>query len=156
MIKLLIMDVDGTLTDGTINIGDNGELFKSFNAKDGYGINVILPQNGIKTAVITGRKSAIVERRAKELNIDFVYQGVDNKTAILSKILHELKIDYSSCAYIGDDMNDFECMSLCAERGCPADADTGIKAICTYVCKNNGGKGAVREFIEYLCKMSDG
>lgn len=149
-IKLLIMDVDGTLTDGKINIGENGELFKAFSVKDGHGINRILPQIGIAPVIITSRMSKIVEHRAVELNIKHLFQGVADKIATLADLLKEQGLSFENCAYIGDDVNDLECMKKCAVCGCPADAVKEVKAVADYVCAQKGGEGAVREFIEYL------
>ena len=150
MIKLLIMDVDGTLTDGKINIGENGELFKAFSVKDGHGINRILPQIGIAPVIITSRMSKIVEHRAVELTIRYLFQGVSDKIGALADLLKELSFSFENCAYIGDDVNDLECMEKCAVCACPADAVKEVKAIADYVCLQKGGDGAVREFIEYL------
>lgn len=149
-IKLLIMDVDGTLTDGRINIGENGELFKAFSVKDGHGINRILPQIGIAPVIITSRLSKIVEHRAKELNIKHLFQGVADKITALAELLKELNLSFDHCAYIGDDVNDLECMRKCAVCGCPADAVKEVRAVADFVCTEKGGEGAVREFIEYL------
>ena len=144
------MDVDGTLTDGKINIGESGELFKAFSVKDGHGINRILPQCGIDPVIITSRRSKIVEHRAAELHIRYLYQGVPDKVETLSRLLDDLHLTFDNCAYIGDDINDRLCMEKCAISGCPADAVEEIKEIADYVCDRMGGEGAVREFIEYL------
>ncbi|MBR1748110.1 MAG: HAD-IIIA family hydrolase [Clostridia bacterium] len=149
-IQFLIMDVDGTLTDGKINIGDEGEVYKSFSVKDGYAINQLLPRYGIEPVIITGRNSKIVQYRANELSIKYLFQGCDNKISTLENLLREKEASFENCAYIGDDMNDYDCMLVCKERGCPMDAVDEIKSIATYVCKNKGGEGAVREFVEYL------
>ncbi len=144
------MDVDGTLTDGKINMGNDGELFKSFNCKDGYGIHEILPQYGVKTAIITGRSSRIVENRGKELEIDLVVQGVRDKQGKLLEICREYQITPDEVAYIGDDMNDYAIMELCGHRGCPADAVYPIRELSDYVSDCAGGNGAVRDYIEWL------
>ena len=146
------MDVDGTLTDGQIHISAEGELFKSFDVKDGYGIHNILPQHGIVPVIITGRRSAIVERRAKELDIERLYQGVTDKAACLRELAAALDIPLSEAACIGDDLNDLPMMELCGVNGCPADAVQAVKDRCRYVCAAPGGRGAVREFIEWLVR----
>lgn len=148
-VKLLILDVDGTLTDGKIYISANGEIMKAFNCKDGYGI-AHLSEYGVTPVIITGRQSEIVSQRAKELNITEVYQGVHDKTVILRDLCFRLGITTSQCAYIGDDLNDFPCMQLCGITAAPADATAPILASVDYVCKANGGSGAVREFIDFL------
>ena len=149
-IKLLVMDVDGTMTDGKIYISDNGEAMKAFNSKDGYGLSVILPPTGIKTAIITGRTSDIVKWRANELGISEIYQGIKDKPAALEDLLKKLGLTYENVAYIGDDLNDLECMKLSAVSACPADSVEEVKEVADLVCKSNGGNGAVREFINLL------
>lgn len=144
------MDVDGTLTDGKIYIGNDGELCKAFNIKDGCGIHDILIPAGVIPVIMTGRFSTIVLNRCKEIGIREIHQGVTNK---LSK-LQELIDDPSSVAYIGDDINDLECMKFVKSAGgivgCPMDAVSSVKDVADYVSSYNGGNGAVRDFIEYL------
>lgn len=162
MIRLLVIDVDGTLTDGKIYMGNSGELMKAFNIKDGFGIAHILPKYGIEPVIITGRKSEIVNHRAKELNIKYCCQGIIEKMLCVEQILNELgKIDgikYSltNVAYIGDDVLDLICMQQIAKAkgvvGCPNDAIIEIKDLANFVSAKNGGDGAVREFIEYLVR----
>lgn len=149
-IKLLVMDVDGTLTDGKINMGPNGEVFKSFDIKDGYAINEILPAHGIIPAIITGRVSSIVENRARELHVDELYQGKHDKLDTLLELMQKYRCSRENVAYIGDDILDLVCMNECGVVGCPADACRQVKEIAHYVCSNNGGNGAVREFIEFI------
>lgn len=152
MTKYFVMDIDGTLTDGKIYIGDNGELFKAFNVKDGYGIANILKSVGIEPIVITGRTSTIVEKRCRELGINKIFQGKIEKTTILKSVLGNN--DFGVCAYIGDDIPDLECMKLIKEAGgktgCPSDAIDLIKDICDYVSHKKAGDGAVRDFIEWI------
>lgn len=153
MIKYLVMDVDGTLTDGKIYMSNTGELMKAFNIKDGAGIHDILIPSGIIPVIITGRTSDIVLNRCKELGITEVYQGVSNKIEKLSAIIGgEDKLN--TVAYIGDDINDLSCMKPIKEAhglvGCPADAVQKVKDIAEYVAVHNGGDGAVRDFIEWL------
>lgn len=150
--KLLVMDVDGTLTDGKIYIGSKGEEFKSFNVKDGYAINEMLHKNGIKTAIITGRESEIVNIKARELSIDCVYQNVSDKVETLKQIVELYGISIEEVAYIGDDLNDFEAMKKCGITGCPADAVDEIKNISDYTSKFNGGDGAIRDFVDWILK----
>lgn len=149
-IRALVIDVDGTLTDGGIYVGNSGEVFKRFCVKDGYAIHDLLPQMNIIPIVITGRQSDIVTNRCRELGISHVVQGSKDKIADMEKILAAEKITKEETAYIGDDMNDFECMKVVAVRGCPDDAVEGIKEISDFVTKCNGGQGAVREFVEWL------
>lgn len=147
---MIVMDVDGTLTDGMINIGENGELFKSFNSKDGFAISVIMRKHDIVPVIITGRESSIVRHRAKELNITELYQGITDKTSVLKEICVKYNISVKSVAYIGDDLNDINCMKICGFVGCPSDAADEVKEIANYVCQKSGGSGAVREFTEWL------
>jgi 3-deoxy-D-manno-octulosonate 8-phosphate phosphatase (KDO 8-P phosphatase) len=151
-IKYLVMDVDGTLTDGKIYIGASGEVFKAFNVKDGYGIHTVLKRHGITPIIITGRMSDIVKARCRELEITRLYQGVNDKRAKLIEIIAES--EYSSVAYIGDDENDMAVMQFVSGAGglvgCPNDAVGKVKEIADFVSIHNGGEGAVRDFIEYM------
>lgn len=153
MIKYLIMDVDGTLTDGKIYMGHEGEMLKAFDVKDGCGIKDILPNHGIIPIIITARESKILENRCKELSINHLYQGERDKIGRLKEILQD-DTKLSQCAYIGDDILDIQCMIPVKEAGgkigCPADAVKKVKDIADFVSSKNGGDGAVREFIEWL------
>ena len=153
-IAYLIMDVDGTLTDGKIYMGNAGEFCKVFNVKDGYGIrDIIIPRN-IIPIIITGRESEIVTNRCKELGIKEVYQGIAHK---IDK-LRELKIDLSRTAYVGDDINDVSCMLEIKKNGglvgCPFDAVNEVKEITDFMSVHKGGDGAVRDFIEWMLNNS--
>lgn len=152
MIKYLVMDVDGTLTDGKIYMGAHGEMMKAFNIKDGCGIHDIAIPGGIIPVIITGRTSEIVKKRCGELAIQQVYQGIKNKIEQLNSIADDL----SQVAYIGDDINDLSCMIPVKEAGgvvgCPADAVERVKEISDFVALHNGGDGAVRDFIEWIIK----
>ncbi|MBR6594814.1 MAG: HAD-IIIA family hydrolase [Clostridia bacterium] len=151
-IKMLVMDVDGTLTDGRIYTGAGGELMKAFNVKDGYAIAHILPDKGIVPVIITGRRSDIVDFRCKELGIKYCYQGVKDKLDTLKSLWAEQGIDADETAYIGDDLNDLECMESCGISACPSDGAEQVKKAANYVCSAKGGEGAVREFIEYILR----
>lgn len=148
-IKMLVMDVDGTLTDGRIYIGAGGEAFKAFNVKDGYGITC-LRKHGVIPVIITGRKSDIVSRRAEELGIIELHQGVGDKLQKLKEVAQKYGCAFDEIAYIGDDLNDLECIQYCGLTACPADAMDEVKKGVGYVCKNAGGCGAVREYVEYI------
>lgn len=153
-IKYLVMDVDGTLTDGKIYMGIDGEVLKAFNIKDGCGIHDLLIPAGIEPIIITGRKSKILENRCKELGIKKIYQGVVDKIQVLKNILLEEKMTFSNVAYIGDDINDLQCMERVKIEnglvGCPADSVKKVQEIADYICALEGGNGAVREFIEWI------
>ena len=149
MIKVLIMDVDGTLTDGNIYISSNGVETKGFSTKDGMGIRLAQKAN-IIPVIITGRESYCVTKRAEELDIFEVHQNIKNKVPKLYEVIKKLNVTLDEVAYIGDDLNDYDCMVLCKEVGVPNDGETAVKKIATYICPRDGGKGAVRDFIEYL------
>lgn len=149
-IKLFVMDVDGTLTDGKINMGPDGELFKSFNIKDGYAINEMLPAHGIIPAIITGRTSQIVANRAAELHITELHQGKHDKLDTLKALMSKYHCAKENVAYIGDDILDIVCMKECGLVGCPADSCDQVKSLAHYVCLSKGGEGAVREFVEHV------
>lgn len=149
-IKLLVMDVDGTLTDGRIYIGSQGEVMKAFDVRDGFAIAHILPQLGIVPVIITGRSSSIVEQRAKELRILELYQGVQDKLSKLKDVAGKFNASSEEIAYVGDDLNDLECIRYCGFSACPADAISEIAKEVDYICKHNGGRGAVRDLIDKL------
>ena len=149
-IKILVMDVDGTLTDGCIYMGPQGEAMKAFNCQDGHGIAQILPKLGITPVIITGRNSQIVANRAAELKILHLHQGIHDKLPLLQEIARELGAGREEVAYIGDDMNDMDCINWCGLTGCPADAVPEIRATVDFISSRNGGRGAVREFIDHI------
>lgn len=149
-IKLLVMDVDGTLTDGKIYMSAQGEAVKAFDVKDGYGIVSLLPQCGIRPVIITGRKSEILLRRCEDLKISEVHQGVTDKAARLTEVMEKFGVTAKQVAYIGDDLNDLSCMELAGITACPADAVEIIREKADFCCILPGGRGAVREFIDWL------
>lgn len=149
-IRCIAFDVDGTLTDGQVHISADGELYKSFDIKDGYGIRNLLAQRNVEAAIITGRQSKIVALRAKELAIKFVYQDVQDKAIALKDLQQTLGIGLDEIAYMGDDLNDLPVMQMVGTTACPSNAVSDVKRSCTYVCNNEGGRGAAREFIEWL------
>lgn len=150
MYRLLVMDVDGTLTDGKIYLSQHGEEMKAFHVRDGYGIRHILPALQIEAAVITGRQSEIVTQRARELGIQMVYQGISDKAACLRQMLKEKGLTAKETIYIGDDENDRECMRIAGFSACPADAHKRVRDAADYITAKNGGDGAVREVIDRL------
>ena len=160
-IRFFVMDVDGTLTDGKIYMGNDGEMIKAFDIKDGCGICDILKPAGIIPVIITGRKSNILKNRCDEIGIFELHQGISDKLTKLREVLeHFSKLDntsynLSNVAYIGDDINDLLVMEEVRKNhgltACPADAAIRIKDFVDFVSHRNGGNGAVREFIEYIC-----
>lgn len=153
-IKLIVLDVDGTLTDGKIYIDSLGNEIKAFNVKDGMAIAQAI-KYGIDCAIITGRNSEIVNKRANELGIKHIYQGIHNKKEQLDFILNDLNLDYSNCAYIGDDINDLEVMKQVKFSACPNDAAIEIIECSDYISRYNGGDGAVRDIIERILKKQE-
>jgi 3-deoxy-D-manno-octulosonate 8-phosphate phosphatase (KDO 8-P phosphatase) len=153
-INMLVMDVDGTLTDGKIYVGDSGEVFKAFNVKDGYRL-ITIDKYQIIPVIITGKTSQILAKRAAELKIEEVYQGVGDKVKVLEEVIRRYNLNYDNVAYIGDDLNDLDCMRKCHLNACPADAVDEVREIADYICKNDGGNGAVREFIDLIIKSRE-
>lgn len=155
MIKFLILDVDGTLTDGKIYMAPSGEAMKAFNTKDGLGVFGILVPAGVIPIVITGRTSEIVVNRCREISIQEIYQGVSDKLPRMKEVVEEIHGGkLNETAYIGDDLNDLACMKAVKEAGgligCPADAVAQVKELADFIAPHNGGDGAVRDFIEWI------
>lgn len=153
-IKLLALDVDGVLTDGTIYISPAGEVFKGFNAKDGMGISCAL-RNNLQIAVITGRQSPIVERRCEELGIKLFMQGVKDKRLALQKMAQELGLTREEIAYMGDDLNDIPAFKASGLSLAPADGSIEVLAVADIITKAKGGRGAVREAITMILAAQD-
>ena len=150
-IKLAAFDVDGVLTDGSLTFDENGHEYKTFNAKDGQGI-VNLNKAGIITAIITARENGTVFHRAKNLNITELHQGSKNKIATLENIMQKYNITFDEIAYMGDDLPDICILEKVALKGCPNDAVDEVKAVANFISSKNGGRGAVREFCDYILK----
>lgn len=157
-IQFLVMDVDGTLTDGKIYMGPDGEIAKVFDIKDGGGLSLILPKHRIVPVIITARESKILENRCRELHITELYQGVKEKRKILSEILAKRGAKWGSVAYVGDDLPDIPCMEMVKTGGgavlCPADAIPEIKALAEYISGYKAGEGAVRDCIHYIVQRN--
>ncbi len=150
-IKLLLLDVDGVMTDGGIYYSNSGEEMKKFNIQDGYGI-IKLQRAGIKVGIITGRVSEIVTRRAAELGINEVHQNFEKKIEAYEIIKKNLNLSDKEIAYIGDDEFDIPVLAKVGFSAAPADAVPSIIKFVNYVCKRNGGNGAVREVIDIILK----
>jgi len=151
MIKLIILDVDGTMTNGQITFNNSAEESKSFCVKDGLAIASWI-RLGLHVAIITGRESKIVENRAKELGIKHFYQKIKEKDKKVQEILEQLSLSWDNVAAIGDDLNDYSMLKKAAISFTPQDGVSFIKANVDIVASKNGGSGAVREMIEYLIK----
>lgn len=150
MISILVMDVDGTLTDGKIYLSNNGVELKAFNVKDGYSIKHILPELGIIPMILTGRRSNLVKQRAEELGIKHIYQGVDDKVKFCNTLFQDMGVDYSQVAFVGDDFNDIKIIEKCGFGACPLDAIDEVKELVDVVLPRKGGDGAVYELIKFI------
>ena len=161
-IRFLIMDVDGTLTDGQLYMSEHGEMMKVFNVKDGQAIANILPRYSIIPIIITGRQSSIVEKRCHDLHIIELHQNAIDKVNVMLELIDRyskqdlVSYDLSNVAYIGDDELDLDCMKLIKKTGglvgCPADAIQDIINISDFISSKRGGKGAVREFVDFVVR----
>jgi len=149
MIKLIVLDVDGCLSDGKLTYGANAIESKSFNVKDGLGISTWV-KIGNSVAIITGRNSTIVEKRAKELGVTHLHQGIKDKDRVLKEIVASMGIDFSEVAAIGDDLNDLNMLNLVGKSFTPNDGVKEIKESVDTILSKNGGDGAVREMIDIL------
>jgi 3-deoxy-D-manno-octulosonate 8-phosphate phosphatase (KDO 8-P phosphatase) len=148
-IKMLLMDVDGTLTDGTILVMPDGEEVKPYNVRDGLGI-LLARMGGLGLGLITGKTSKSLEKRAERLGIFEVHRGVLDKAAVLGDILARTGLTAREIAYIGDDLGDLSVLRRVGLAGCVADAHPEIREACHYISSAKGGAGAVREFIEFI------
>ncbi|WP_415408148.1 KdsC family phosphatase [Sulfurovum sp. CS9] len=148
-IELIVLDVDGTMTDSHITYSENGDEIKSFNVKDGLAI-ASWRKLGKQVAIITGRSSSIVARRAKELHIEHFYQGIHNKKEVLEALLEKIDLTMENVAAIGDDLNDLQMLRSAKISFVPRDASAYVDKIATVILSKKGGDGAVREMIEHL------
>ncbi|NTV69313.1 MAG: HAD-IIIA family hydrolase [Azonexaceae bacterium] len=148
-IKLVAFDIDGVMTDGGLHYTDDGHELKTFNVQDGLGV-VLLRRAGIKVAIITGRTSNVVNCRAKDLGVEHVFHGVGNKGAVSGQLLEQLGLQWSELAFMGDDLIDLPAMTRCGLAIAPANARPVVKERAHMVTEASGGKGAVREAIEFI------
>lgn len=148
-IELIVLDVDGTMTNSQITYSESGDEIKSFNVKDGLAI-ASWRKLGKQVAIITGRSSKIVERRAKELRIEHFYQGIENKREVLDALLVRLDLSMENVAAIGDDLNDLSMLRAAKISFVPRDASVYVDKVATVLLSKKGGEGAVREMIEHL------
>ena len=151
-VRLAIFDVDGVMTDGTLWFGPRGEALKAFNILDGNGLK-LLQKAGIGTAIISGRKSAAVAARARELAIAHVIQGTgEDKIPAFEKLLAKLGVAPDACSFTGDDIQDLPIMARCGFAVAVANAVDEVKAKAHYVTRAHGGRGAVREFCDLVLR----
>lgn len=151
MIRLLVLDVDGTMTDGGVYYDATGNETKKFAIKDGAGL-VLARTADIRVMICTGRECEAVRRRAADLKITDVYQNVGKKAAFLRGFMAENHYARKEVAYCGDDLNDLAAMALCGFVACPADAAAEVKARADYICPQRGGEGAVRGAVEKILR----
>lgn len=151
-IRLLICDVDGVFSDGRIYMGNAGEELKTFHTRDGYGVKA-LQATGVALAVITGRKSNIVEQRMSALGIEWLYQGCDDKLQAFNDILQQSGLAPAQCAYVGDDLIDWPVMAQCAVGICVADGHPWLRQQADWVTQIAGGNGAVREVCDTIMQV---
>ncbi len=148
-VALVVFDVDGVLTDGRLLFGPDGEMLKSFHVRDGHGIKLLMAA-GIRVAVISGRRSTAVTERMRELGVNDVAQGVNDKSRALAELLARTKIDAKNVACLVDDTPDLELMATVGLPAAVADAHPKVLAAAKHVTKATGGQGAAREFCDWL------
>lgn len=152
-VQLVVLDVDGVLTDGGLYYGPEGELMKRFDVKDGHAL-VMARLVGLRAAILTARKSRIVEVRGQELGLIEVFQGWRDKSAGLEKLCESQQISPDVCAYMGDDVNDLGPLGMVRLAACPSDAAVEVRHRAHFIAQSPGGRGAVRELIELCLKAS--
>ncbi len=150
-IKLLILDVDGVMTDNKLIYGDDGQEYKAFNTRDGHGM-VLLQKSNVDIAIITGRKSLLVTKRMDDLKVKHVHQGVPDKLPTFLKLVDNLQIEFSEIAYIGDDILDLPILTRIGLSVSPSDGDAEVKSRVDYISKFKGGQGCVREICEMIMR----
>jgi 3-deoxy-D-manno-octulosonate 8-phosphate phosphatase (KDO 8-P phosphatase) len=148
-LEWLVLDVDGVLTDGRLHVSADGELFKSFDVRDGLAIQ-LAQAGGLKVGLLSARSSEIVERRAAEVGIAEIIQGSDDKGAALGQLLARRGLDAAAVAYMGDDLQDLSALAVAGLSAAPADAAAEVRAAVDYATAAAGGRGAVRELVERL------
>jgi len=150
-VRLLVMDVDGVLTDGRLYFGADGEALKVFDVRDGLGVKM-LREAGIEVAILSSRSSPIVERRARELGIGSVVQGSTDKGAGLAALVHALRLEPAQCGYIGDDWPDLAALAQAGFAATVSDASAEVRSISHWISEAPGGRGAVRELAEFILR----
>ncbi|MDT8388046.1 MAG: 3-deoxy-manno-octulosonate-8-phosphatase KdsC [Thiogranum sp.] len=148
-IKLVIFDVDGVLTDGSLFLGDDGQEYKAFNSHDGHGIKM-LQKNGVRCAIITGRTSKVVEHRMRNLGIDLIYQGQENKLEGFGELLEQLRLEPEQVAYVGDDVVDLPVMRKVGLAIAVQNAHPWVLKHSHWQTPRSGGRGAARDVCEML------
>lgn len=150
-VKLLVLDCDGVLTDGQLVFGPGGDILQRFSIYDGYGIERIMAA-GVEVAILTGRRSAALMHRAQELGVKRVVQGVSDKAKALRELAGSSGMELHETAYVGDDLLDIPAMRAAGWSAAPANARPEVRAEAAYVCEATGGRGAVREIVEFILR----
>jgi len=148
-IKLVVFDIDGVMTDGSLFFGDDGQEYKAFNSFDGHGLRM-LQECGVKVAVITGRKSKVVEHRMKDLGVTLIYQGYRDKTPAFEALLEEVKLPLDEITYVGDDVVDLPIMSQLNFAIATHNAHPFVKQHAHWITPRSGGRGAARDVVEFI------
>jgi 3-deoxy-D-manno-octulosonate 8-phosphate phosphatase (KDO 8-P phosphatase) len=151
-IRLLILDVDGVLTDGRLYFGPRGEALKVFDVRDGFGL-VQLQRAGFAVAVVSGRRSPMVAVRCRELGVRHLYQGVADKLGVFARLCARLKLTPAACAFVGDDIADLPMIRAAGLSFAVADADRAVRRAADIVTRRPGGRGAVREVCDHLLAL---
>jgi len=151
-VELVLIDVDGVLTDGGRYYSKSGEELKKFHVRDGMGVTLLL-RNGIKTGIITKEKSPITKKWARDMNINLVYSGIKKKEEMLEKICRDFSIIKENIAFIGDDVNDLELMKKVGFSALPSDGVDSAKKVVDYICKKKGGEGVLREIADLILSI---
>ena len=148
-VRLVVFDVDGVLTDGSLFYGDDGQEYKAFNSRDGHGMKM-LRRSGVAIAIITGRRSQVVRHRMENLGIEHVYQGREDKLPAFQSLCRKLKVDPQAAAYVGDDVVDLPVMLRVGLAVAPADAHPLVQRHAHWTTPSGGGRGAAREVCELI------
>lgn len=148
-IKMALFDVDGVMTDGSLFLGDDGQEYKAFHSLDGHGLKM-LKQSGVDIGIITGRSSNVVKYRAENLGIEHIFQGVENKGEVFLEFLSEKNLTPEQASYMGDDVVDLPVLTRCGFAVSVPEAPNVVKKHCHYITAAGGGRGAVREFCEFI------
>lgn len=152
--KLIITDIDGVWTDGSMYYDQTGNELKRFHTYDSAGV-LLAKILEIPVAIITGEETKIVERRAHKLKVDYLFQGVKNKVEVVERIIQKMNISFQDCAFIGDDINDLLLLEKVEISAAPANAPDYIKSKVSFVTQKKGGEGAFREFVEFILQKNN-
>jgi len=155
-IRLLVLDVDGTLTDGRLYYGANGEGLKAFDVRDGHGLRLLQICGGVRLAALTGRRADLVRVRCQELGIERIVEKSRAKGPALEALCLELGVPLEETCFMGDDVNDLPALERAGFAACPADAVVEVRAACDFISSREGGRGAVRELCEAILRATVG